>query len=152
MKHKRGKGNKHYILGKYSAYLTENMSMVFIFLIIVTIALSSFLKVYALERKSNEQLMANIIAQNLIEYGKDTQLRYNDLLVELGAKELHDKYYFYYNTDWQKIRDEEKSRYYVELDVEEEKMLSGVLKNIRVNVYREGYSDELIYSLSAKAY
>ena len=150
MKHKRGK--KHYILGKYSAYLTENMSMVFIFLIIVTIALSSFLKVYALERKSNEQLMANIIAQNLIEYGKDTQLRYNDLLVELGAKELHDKYYFYYNTDWQKIRDEEKSRYYVELDVEEEKMLSGVLKNIRVNVYREGYSDELIYSLSAKAY
>lgn len=150
MKHKRGK--KHYILGKYSAYLTENMSMVFIFLIIVTIALSSFLKVYTLQRKSNEQLMANIIAQNLIEYGKDTQLRYNDLLVELGAKELHDKYYFYYNTDWQKIRDEEKSRYYVELDVEEEKMLSGVLKNIRVNVYREGYSDELIYSLSAKAY
>lgn len=152
MKRKRGKDNKHYILGKYSAYLTENMSMVFIFLIIVTIALSSFIKVYALDRQSKEQLMANIVAQNLIEYGKDTQIRYNDVLTNLGAKKMHGKYYFYYDTDWKVMKEKKKSKYYVCLSIEEEQMISGVLKDIQVNVYREGYSDELIYSLSAKAY
>ncbi|WP_054742184.1 hypothetical protein [Cellulosilyticum ruminicola] len=152
MKRKREKDNKHYILGKYSAYLTENMSMVFIFLIIVTIALSSFIKVYTLDRESNEKLMANIIAQNLVEYGKDTKVRYDDVLTNLGAKKVHGKYYFYYDMDWKVMKEKEESRYYVALNIGGEQMMSGKLKNIQVNVYRQGYRDKLIYSLSAKAY
>lgn len=147
------KRKKVYILGKYSPYLTENMVMVLIFLIIVVVALSSFIKVHALERASNEQLMANITAQNLIEYCKATQIRHEDLLMNLGAKKFHGKYYFYYDSDWKEIEQKEQGSYITEVVIEEEKFASGVLKDIQVNVYRVQLSDrEMIYSLSAKAY
>lgn len=147
------KRKKTPILGKYSAYLTENMIMIVVLLIIVSVTLSAFMKVQSLSRESKEQLMANIMAQNFIEYGKATQIRYDDVLMNLGAERAEEKYYFYYDRDWNKVKKIEECRYIAEINVKEEELTSGPLKNIQVNIYKvEADKEPMIYSLSAKAY
>lgn len=148
MRHK-----KTHILGRYSAYLTENITMLLILLVIVSVGISSFMKVQTLKRESREQLMADITAQNLIEYGKATQIRYEDILMNLGAEKSDEKYYFYYDNDWKKLKGMESYAYIVEIVVKEEQLESGALKDIQVNVYRvQAEKKRMIYSLSAKAY
>lgn len=147
------KRKKTHILGKHSAYLTENMTMILILLIIVTVTLSAFIKVKSLAGESKEQLMANVTAQNLIEYGKATQIRYDDVLMNLGAAKAEEQYYFYYDSDWKKVKKINGYKYVAAVDIQQEQLAGGPLKNIRVNVYKvEADKEFMIYSLSAKAY
>lgn len=144
---------KKSILGRHSAYLTENILMLFVLLVVVSITLVSFIKVRKLEIEGQEQLMANVTAQNLVEYGKATHIRYRDILANLGAEQIDEKYYFYYDSDWKQMKEIWKCTYIEEVVIKEEQLASGVLKTIQVNVYRSQIDERhIIYSLSAKAY
>lgn len=144
---------KKNILGRHSAYLTENILMLFVLLVIVSITLMSFIKVRELEIEGQEQLMATVTAQNLVEYGKATHIRYKDILVNLGAEQNDEKYYFYYDNDWKQIKEMWQCTYIEEVIIKEEQLASGVLKKIQVNVYQQQVDERhIIYSLSARAY
>ncbi len=141
------------IWGKHSAYLTENIIMLFVLLVIVSVTLSSFIKVRRLEQESREQLMANITAQNLVEYGKAMPSNYEEILMNLGGEYIEGKYYFYYDSDWKRLKEKQSYMYIEEVVIRDEELLSGTLRTIQVNVYdREVDEKYMIYNLMAKVY
>lgn len=144
---------KKNILGRHSAYLTENIIMLFVLLVIVSVSLVSFMKVQKLEIEGQEQLMANVTAQNLIEYGKATHICYSGILMNIGAEQIGEKYYFYYDSDWKQIKEIWQCTYIEEVVVKEEQLAGGILKRLQVNVYKNQVDEgHIIYSLSARAY
>lgn len=117
----------------------KNLMLLLGLIVVVSMTLISLFKAYSYSVRTSEKLEAHLMAQSLVEYGKEIQ--------------VEETRYFYYDKAWNGVEDLQGAEYIAELVIKSDDLQSQKLKSIQVNVYKEEVAGgHVIYSLSAKIY